>query len=264
MVERATDAYSFSHLTLQEYLTASHIFSEADTFVSSQKLQGLLQWATGLSEESLLSNRLLASRALLLESAINIDHAIASISNIAVASHIASASTIASAITRAVDRSGIIAKAVISVFGNNASENAIAIVRAIDIVSASASDTGIVSASASANALVRAIDSNSDIDYDVLSKKLQDLKQKIPSHKTTFTKWWDFTNQLIETFLTFFHLDKELITFTLEEAQALEKYLYATKLIIDCKNAAVRVSRKEWEAIESRLLTPPDNPTNPT
>ncbi|NEZ57704.1 hypothetical protein DXZ20_18970 [Leptolyngbyaceae cyanobacterium CCMR0081] len=62
---------------------------------------------------------------------------------------------------------------------------------------------------------------------------------------------------MLETFLTFFHLEKELITFSLEEAQAQANYLYATKLIIDCKNSAVRVSRKQWEAIEARLLTPP-------
>ncbi|MEM0978797.1 MAG: NACHT domain-containing protein [Cyanobacteria bacterium P01_H01_bin.58] len=103
-----------------------------------------------------------------------------------------------------------------------------------------------------------------DIDYNRLARNLENLKGQIPSNmcihyedaESAPGKWQKVTNQLIEAYLTFFHLDKELVTFSLEEAQALEKYLYAVKLIIDCKNAAVRVSRKEWEAIEVRLLTP--------
>jgi len=75
--------------------------------------------------------------------------------------------------------------------------------------------------------------------------------------KLSLNKWQNFADQLLETFLSFFHLDRELITFSQTEAQALEKYLYTVRLIIDCKNSAVRVSRKEWEATESRLLTVP-------
>ena len=94
-------------------------------------------------------------------------------------------------------------------------------------------------------------------DSNELFKKLEILKEHIPPNEATADEWWNFSTQLNEMFLTFFHLDRELITFSKDEVQVLEKYLYATKLIIDCKNAAVRVSRKEWEAIESRLLTPP-------
>ena len=233
LVERATNAYSFSHLTLQEYLTARYLTKknliqelvsqhltderwrevfllvsglleersqelwlameqQANTFVSSSKLQGLLQWVTELSNESLPSNQLLAAKAWLLADAIAIDS------------------------TRAFNST-----------------------RAINSVNASAS--AIVSASA--------------VDYDALSKKLEELENQMPSDKATYNEWQSFADQLRDTLLTFLHLDRELITFSLEEALALGNYLTATKLIIDCKNAAVRVSRKEWEAIESRLLT---------
>ena len=94
-------------------------------------------------------------------------------------------------------------------------------------------------------------------DYDALSEKLKDLRKQIPSGKATADEWQNFADQLLETFLTFFRLDREIINFSVSEVEALEKYLYAVNLIIDCKNAAVRVSRKEWEAIESRLLTVP-------
>lgn len=114
-----------------------------------------------------------------------------------------------------------------------------------------------------ASTIAIAIDSTiavaSDIEIDTLSKKLEDLKKRIPSKEAKFGEWQNFAEQLIETYLTFFHLKKELVDFSLTEAKALEKYLYSVKLIIDCKNAAVRVSRKEWEAIESRLLTVPQD-----
>ncbi|MFN6518487.1 MAG: NACHT domain-containing protein [Nostoc sp. CreGUA01] len=41
---------------------------------------------------------------------------------------------------------------------------------------------------------------------------------------------------------------------SLEEAKALGDYLYANHLIIQCKQAAVRVSPQTWETIEARML----------
>lgn len=39
------------------------------------------------------------------------------------------------------------------------------------------------------------------------------------------------------------------------EIEALADYLYITDLIVSSKNSGVRISRKEWEAVESRLLS---------
>lgn len=47
------------------------------------------------------------------------------------------------------------------------------------------------------------------------------------------------------------------INLSLEEAKALADYLYANHLIIQCKQAAVRVSPQIWEAIEARMLLVP-------
>ena len=81
-------------------------------------------------------------------------------------------------------------------------------------------------------------------------------KEQIPAATATSIEWREFADELVEVYLSFFNLERALITFSLEESKALENYLYAVKLIIDCKNAAVRVSRRQWQAIESRLLTP--------
>ncbi len=41
-----------------------------------------------------------------------------------------------------------------------------------------------------------------------------------------------------------------------DEVKNLDNYFYANRLIIECKNAAVRVSQKTWKEIESRMLLP--------
>ncbi|NEZ68035.1 NACHT domain-containing protein [Leptolyngbyaceae cyanobacterium CCMR0082] len=296
LVERATNTYSFSHLTLQEYLAARYISSsqwlieelvsehltderwrevfllvsglagrhshelllameqQANVFIREPKLQDLLQWAIDLSDSSLPSNQILASRAWLSYAAIaiakTIDRAIINAISIACISDRDIGddgpinSIINNALTIAIDRT-------------SAMDDGIDKGNAIDRASYVASARAIVFSRTIANA----------VDYEALFKQLENLKEQIslenleeqiPFDEVTSDKCQSFAKQLIETFLTFFHLGKELITFSPAEAQALDKYLYAVKLIINCKNAAVRVSRKEWEAIESRLLTAPD------
>lgn len=41
---------------------------------------------------------------------------------------------------------------------------------------------------------------------------------------------------------------------SVEEAYALNNYLYVTELMIRCKEAAVRVSPDTWAGIEDRML----------
>jgi hypothetical protein len=47
-----------------------------------------------------------------------------------------------------------------------------------------------------------------------------------------------------------------MLTFSELELIAIDDYLYAIKLLIDCRKAAVRVNKSTWEKIESRLLMP--------
>ncbi len=50
-----------------------------------------------------------------------------------------------------------------------------------------------------------------------------------------------------------------MVILSKEEIKDLDNYLYANYLIIQCKDAAVQVSRETWEAIEGRMLLPPGN-----
>ena len=85
--------------------------------------------------------------------------------------------------------------------------------------------------------------------------QLSHLEQSIPSEGSSSEQWRQWVNQLESTWLEALELDKEAITFSREEAEALRDYLYANELLIRCKESAVRVSKKAWEDLEARLLT---------
>ncbi len=53
-----------------------------------------------------------------------------------------------------------------------------------------------------------------------------------------------------------FHLTTEMIDLSEKEIQSLNNYFYANKLMLDCFEAAVRVSPETWNAIEERMLLP--------
>ncbi|MEH2309740.1 NACHT C-terminal helical domain 2-containing protein [Nostoc sp.] len=50
-----------------------------------------------------------------------------------------------------------------------------------------------------------------------------------------------------------------MVNLSEEEAKALGNYLHPNHLIIQCKQAAVRVSPQTWEAIEARMLLVPSD-----
>jgi hypothetical protein len=56
-----------------------------------------------------------------------------------------------------------------------------------------------------------------------------------------------------------FRLNPELVNLSEEEAEAWENYFYANYLMMQCKEAAVRVSPKTWAEIEERMLLVPNN-----
>ena len=306
LVERATDAYSFSHLTLQEYLTALHIVEEqkedelvaehltdeswrevfllvaglmsnrsswlliaidwqARAYIATYpKLQNLVSWAAvnkaGPSE--------LYQRAAML--------AIAS-ANASSGSDLDSARTSARDIVSAFIRSNASARAYpIAINSAFDSARAYTIASAFDSTSAisfgyaiaSAFDRVITSAGAFSNNIshARVFDSDSAIDHHFLNAKvfesietkLSNHQRLLPDDKASFEAWRTWATQLQLIWLEALELDADDVTFSTEEAEALENYLYANELLIRCKEAAIRVSRSEWEALERRLLTMDD------
>ncbi|WP_341528284.1 hypothetical protein WKK05_02710 [Nostoc sp. UHCC 0302] len=90
-----------------------------------------------------------------------------------------------------------------------------------------------------------------------LIAQLQALKAQVPTDKQPREVLQAFTQRLQQTLLNAFYLTQEMLNLSEAEAKALNNYIYANELIIQCKQAAVRVSPQTWEAIEGRMLLVP-------
>jgi hypothetical protein len=93
----------------------------------------------------------------------------------------------------------------------------------------------------------------------VLIARLEALKAKVPDDKQPEEVRRAFAKQILQTLLQAFRLSPELVNLSEEEAEAWKNYFYANYLMMQCKEAAVRVSPKTWEAIEERMLLVPNN-----
>ncbi len=283
LVERVRDAYSFSHLTLQEYLTAKYIVDhrlvermvsqhltdeswrevfllvaglmqggadellllmekEAQKYINSPKLKGILEWADWVTDGSESDIKPVGKRA------------------IAIANTYAIANTI-----------GVSYDKTIAIANANANRIAIAIANANDAIAINKAydykmDIGNAYAMATLSpkcyiiAINYAIRNSRQLeqlkifkkaDFVLLLDQLEDLKANLTNEDH------EFVNCFLQTFLNAFNLNRELIHLSKEEAIDWENYLSASHLIIQCKEAAVRVSPKTWAGIEDRMLRIP-------
>jgi hypothetical protein len=274
LVERAEGIYSFSHLTLQEYLTAQYIDDhrqietlvtehltderwlevfllvaglmrggadnllllmekEAQKYINTPKLQALLRWAEQVTAGSESNLKPVAKRGIANAIANTIAYTLA----YAIANAYANADAIANAIAYTL-----------------AYANAVAIAIAI--------------ADANAETIADAITYTREleelkvfkgINFTVLIARMEALKAKVPDHKQPEVVHRAFAEQILQTLLKAFRLNPELVNLSEEEAEAWKNYFYANYLMVQCKEAAVRVSPKTWEAIEERMLLVPNN-----
>ncbi len=364
LVERVRDAYSFSHLTLQEYLTAKYIDDhrlventvsqhltdeswrevfllvaglmgggadellllmekEAQKFINSPKLKGILEWADWVTDGSESDIKPVGKRA------------IAIVHSNAIANYIYNNSTNSSTIINAIPDldpkilAKILANRIVNANGigivpfyvdndtivtilDNA--HAIADANAISNACFKAVLQGIAKADAISNDYFKAVlkdilkdiaDANAILKansytcvaetdsigkiiaqalVEVISKaiaKARKVEQLQIFKKENFTvlirqlttlqsqiinleqiqqvqpwqqKFAEHLLQMLQIYLNAFNLNRELIKLSEKEAIAWKKYLYANHLIIQCKEAAVRVSPKTWAEIEDRML----------
>jgi predicted NACHT family NTPase len=52
------------------------------------------------------------------------------------------------------------------------------------------------------------------------------------------------------------HINSEMLALSEAELKAIDDYLYAIKILIDCRKTAVRINISAWDKIESRLFMP--------
>ena len=285
LVERAEDVFSFSHLTLQEYLTAQYIDDhrlveklvtehltdkrwkevfllvagvmrggaddllllmekEVQKYINTQKLQALLNWAEEVTVGSQGDYKPVGKRAV----------AIAKANAIAIANANANAYANAYAIAYAYANAYAIAIAIA-----NAYANAIAIANAYAIAYAYAIANAITESIEYIKEVEKLKIYNQNLNLTALLTELTTIKATIPDSNQPKKLHQDFAKKLIKTLLNGFNLTPEMVNLSDEEIKALDNYLYANYLIIQCKEAAVRVSPATWEAIEGRMLLPPSN-----
>ncbi|NET35401.1 MAG: NACHT domain-containing protein [Cyanothece sp. SIO1E1] len=290
LVERSHDAYSFSHLTFQEYLTAQYIDdrrqihqlvtsylveprwnevfllvaglmrggaddllllmqAEADKFIHTQNLRALLQWA----------NKVITKQDNGLKAAAKRAHAL----------HIAGA--LASATTRTYARDRKIDSTSAHILASSRS-----LARALDqnlssalnrvrtLINSSATSFTLTDYRKRVRALardLREIQIFEKINTAVLANNLENLKSKVPDKSQPNEVHQNFNEQVWQIWLRAFKLEPYLIRLSVDEANALKHYLDANLLIVRCRHAAVRVSRKTWEEIEKHMLIAPLEPS---
>ncbi|MFM7367337.1 MAG: NACHT C-terminal helical domain 2-containing protein, partial [Sphaerospermopsis kisseleviana] len=101
---------------------------------------------------------------------------------------------------------------------------------------------------------------NQNLNLTALLTELKTIKKNnTPDSNKTKKLHRNLAKNLIETLLKSFNLTPEMVNLSKEEIKALENYLYANYLIIQCQDAALSVSRETWEKIEGRMLLPPGN-----
>ena len=306
LVERAEDVFSFSHLTLQEYLTAQYIadnnlieqlvtdhFSdrrwrevfllvaglvrakngaddllllmekEAQKYINTPKLQGLLQWADEATNGSEGDFKPVGKRA----AAIGIAYGIAYAITFGDASDIAFIYAMAIGESYAITNADANAIANAHVYAHQiAHEIAITHVYANVIRNVIMFDKAYAKAYAITFAIALAeefkkIKLFKEVHWSELIAQLKELQKQLPDTDQPEQIHLAFLDRLVNTWCHGLHLNPEIVKLSKEEAEALGDYLSANHLIIECKEAAVRISAKTWEEIEWRMLLVPENST---
>ncbi|WP_414545895.1 NACHT C-terminal helical domain 2-containing protein, partial [Nostoc sp. CCY0012] len=93
-----------------------------------------------------------------------------------------------------------------------------------------------------------------NVDFTALIEQLKAQELKIPDDTQPREVRWAFAKHLQETLLKAFKLSPNIINLSKKEAEAQKNYLYINNLLIQCKQASVRVSPTTWEGIEARML----------
>ena len=253
LVERARDVFSFSHLTLQEYLTAQYIYDNrlieklVTEHLTDKRWKEVFLLVAGVMRGGADDLLLLMEKEV--QKYINTPK-LQALLNWAEEVTVGSQGDYKPVGKRAV----AIAYALAYAYAN---------ANAYDLANA------YTLANANAYALANAIDKigeieklqifNQKLNFTVLLPQLETLKAKISDYQQPKETRQAFAEQWRETLLKGFNLTPEMVNLSEEEINALNKYLYANYLIIQCKDAALSISTQTWETIETRMLLVKNN-----
>lgn len=301
LVERLDNVYSFSHLTLQEYLTAKYIIDHnliadlVNKYVTQTRWQEVFLLVAGLMpagadnllllmEQKALNylqtstgkNRLIPWFNWAENITKNSEATLPDVAKRSVAIAIANANVIpnANAIAYAYDydyaivyanaNANAIAHANANTNANsiayaNANANFIAYAYAIAYANAYA----IAHANNAINEMLKSLNElnklppifNHQVNLDDSIQKLNYLRVIIPNDQQSQEDKVEFAKKLKSALLEIFCLQEEMINLSREEVQEIDReYFYIYWLMLQCKEAAVMVSRHSWQEIEERMF----------
>jgi hypothetical protein len=271
LVERAKDVFSFSHLTLQEYLSAQHIADhnlikqlvykhltdrrwrevfllvagvlrpsaddlllqiehQAQTFINSHKLQALMHWANQQTQKSKGNFKPAVKRAVAIFNALAFDLILGR----------------ARAIDIIRDNNSITLNLLLTLDLTS--------YRRLDFVQTGYLDS-ILELVHTFNLDVQEIKIVQESTFSTLIEQMEILRSNFPGRNTSYKVRCAFFDKISLTWHNELNIQPEWLDLSGAEIDALNRYCYAYKVMIQCKEAAVRVSPQVWEKIESRMLT---------
>jgi len=278
LVERADGIYSFSHLTLQEFLTAQHIDDQrqieklvtehltdgrwkevfilvaglmrggadellllmegkAQTYLITHKLKALVMWSDQATAGSAGTSKPATKRttAIFLAFALAFDLALDRNRVYALGC------TLDRTLDLALNRTLNLARALDRDF---ALDRALNLAFALELARARALDLAFEEAKIFKS-----------VNLVVLIARLEALKAQTPDDNKPIEVRRAFRNKVLQTWYNALNLNSELVDLSEAEVKALENYFYANWLMVQCRQAAVRVSPTTWAGIEDRMVT---------
>jgi predicted NACHT family NTPase len=290
LVERSSYTLSFSHLTLQEYLTAQYIVDRQviDELISQHLtdhrwrevfllVAGLMRnkGDVFLEKMAINANQLLNTQKLrdlvnlADETTKNVRSQISPLARRHLALSIANA--VANAISNAIYNKNTSASAYAY---TNTNDDNLAITNAYANASANAIDIANAIANAYANAYANAnakaykianaksislIDNLSElqifnqIDYTEIKNKIQELEKHV-SEQTSEDVYRKFTKIILQVWCQSLRLELSWLNLSELELNNLDRYFTANLLIMECKDAAVYISAKGWMDVENKMF----------
>ncbi|MDJ0526998.1 MAG: NACHT domain-containing protein, partial [Microcystis sp. M53600_WE12] len=98
----------------------------------------------------------------------------------------------------------------------------------------------------------------SKVNFSQLSADLEAFKQIIPDDKATEKERQEFVDQLFKMWNTAFNLTPKLLNLSIQEICKIDRhYFYINRLILKCQKVAVNISPTVWQEIEDRMLRIP-------
>ncbi|BBH42106.1 hypothetical protein myaer102_47470 [Microcystis viridis NIES-102] len=277
LVERARDVYSFSHLTLQEYLTAQYIYDNdlieeaVKNYVTETRWQEVFLLVAGLmrgkADKLLLAMEKEAHNYLttplgqklvpILQWAdemtkYSVDSPIKPVGRRAIANYLV-----------------IFYTCIIYSYNVIHIPNVTAIIHSIVIAYAYAPEIAYLITKMSFTPklidefvqLVNLFAQDrivSKVNFSQLSADLEAFKQIIPDDKAAKKERQEFADQFLKMWSTAFNLTPELLNLSINEISEIDRhYFYINRRILKCQKVAVNISPTVWQEIEDRMLRIP-------